>query len=79
MSFIHHNRLRYRIEIGITPRSGAPHVADEHLVALGHDGQPKTRPHYAPHYPHLTALKKELKSWFFYYFEGATGAHASAH
>jgi predicted ATPase len=104
-SFIHHSRLRYRIEIGISPRTGVLHVADEHLVALGHDGQPKTRPlpflelvgrrihlrmegqshptyfdryldhaivsrpHYAPHYPHLTALKKELQSWFFYYFE----------
>jgi len=104
-SFIHHNRLRYRIELGITPRSGVLHVADEYLVALGHDGQPKarpqpflervsgrihlrmegqshptyfdryldhaivSRPHYAPHYPHLTALKKELQSWFFYYFE----------
>jgi len=28
-----------------------------------------SRPHYAPHYPHLTALKRELESWFFYYFE----------
>jgi predicted ATPase len=28
-----------------------------------------SRPHYAPHYPHLTALKKELQSWYFYYFE----------
>jgi predicted ATPase len=28
-----------------------------------------SRPHYAPHYPHLTALKRELQSWFFYYFE----------
>jgi len=28
-----------------------------------------SRPHYPPHYPHLTALKKELQSWFFYYFE----------
>jgi len=28
-----------------------------------------SRPHYAPHYPHLTALKTELQSWFFYYFE----------
>lgn len=104
-SFIHHNHLRYRIEVGISPRSGVLHVADEYLVALGLDGQPKTRPqpflervsgrihlrmegqshptyfdryldhaivsrpHYAPHYPHLTALKKELQSWFFYYFE----------
>ncbi len=28
-----------------------------------------SRPHYAPHYPHLTALRKELQSRFFYYFE----------
>jgi predicted ATPase len=28
-----------------------------------------SRPAYAPHYPHLTALKKELQSWLFYYFE----------
>ncbi len=104
-SFIHHTDLRYRIEIGIEPRSGILHVHDEYLVALGRDGQPKTRPHafleklgeriylrmegqahptyfdrylnhaivsrphYAPHYPHLTAFKKELQSWFFYYFE----------
>lgn len=104
-SFIHHDRLRYRIEIEIIPQSGALHVKDEYLVALGKDGQPKSkpqpflevvgnrihlrmegqshptyfdkyldhsivsRPHYAPHYPHLTALKKELQSWFFYYFE----------
>ena len=104
-SFIHHTRLRYRIEVGISPGSGVVHVADEYLVALGLDGQPKSRPqpflervnhrihlrmegqshptyfdryldhaivsrpYYAPHYPHLTALKKELQSWFFYYFE----------
>lgn len=104
-SFIHHTNLRYRIEVGITPRSGVLHVSDEYLVALGRDGKPRSRPqaflekvghrfhlrmegqshptyfdryldhaivsrpHYAPHYPHLTALKKELQSWFFYYFE----------
>jgi predicted ATPase len=104
-SFIHHENLRYRIEIGISPRSGVLHVSDEYLVALGQDGKPRSRPHaflervndrihlrmegqshptyfdryldhaivsrphYAPHYPHLTALKKELQSWFFYYFE----------
>ena len=105
LSFIHHNNLRYRIEIGISPRTGVLHIADEYLAALGRDGEPKSRPqpflerkndrihlrmegqshptyfdrfldhailsrpHYAPHYPHLTALKKELQSWFFYYFE----------
>ena len=104
-SFIHHKNLRYRIEIGISPRSGVLHVSDEYLVALGRDGEPRSRPqaflervnnrihvrmegqshptyfdryldhaivsrpHYAPHYPHLTALKTELQSWFFYYFE----------
>lgn len=104
-TFLHHQHLRYRIEIGITPRSGVLHVVNEYLVALGQDGLPKkspraflerhnerihlrmegqshptyfdryldhaiiSRPHYAPHYPHLTALKKELQSWFFYYFE----------
>jgi len=104
-SFIRHENLRYRIEIGVSPRSGVLHVADEYLVALGRNGEPKSsprpflermngrihlrmegqshpiyfdryldhaivsRPHYAPHYPHLTALKKELQSWFFYYFE----------
>lgn len=102
---IHHTSLRYRIEVGISPRSGVLHVADEYLVPLGKDGKPKSsprafleqknnrihlrmegqshptyldryldyaivsRPHYAPHYPHLTAFKKELESWFFYYFE----------
>jgi predicted ATPase len=104
-TFIHHTSLRYRIEVGISPKSGVVHVADECLLALGQDGEPKarpkpflervdnrihlrmegqshptyfdryldhaivSRPHYAPHYPHLTALKEELQSWFFYYFE----------
>lgn len=104
-SFIHHKNLRYRIEIGVSPRSGVLHVSDEYLVALGRNSEPRSspraflekmnnrihlrmegqshptyfdryldhaivsRPHYAPHYPHLTALKKELQSWFFYYFE----------
>lgn len=26
-------------------------------------------PLYPPHYPHLTALRQELASWFFFYFE----------
>ena len=26
-------------------------------------------PHYAPHYPHLTAARRELASWRFFYFE----------
>lgn len=28
-----------------------------------------SRPHYPPHFPHLTALKKEMESWLFFYFE----------
>jgi len=104
-SFIHHKLLLYRIQIEISPRSGILRVVDEHLVALGKDGRPRSRPqafiekvkdrihlrmegqshpryfdsgldhsivsqpHYPPHYPHLTAFKKELQSWQFYYFE----------
>ena len=26
-------------------------------------------PHYAPHYPHLTAVRRELERWQFFYFE----------
>lgn len=26
-------------------------------------------PHYPPHYPHLTAVRRELESWMFFYFE----------
>ena len=26
-------------------------------------------PHYPPHYPHLTAARRELESWLFFYFE----------
>lgn len=26
-------------------------------------------PHYPPHYPHLEAARRELESWFFFYFE----------
>ena len=28
-----------------------------------------SKPLYPPHYPHLTALRRELESWKFYYFE----------
>lgn len=28
-----------------------------------------SRPHFARHYPHVTAFKRELKNWQFYYFE----------
>ena len=26
-------------------------------------------PHYPPHYPHLAAMRRELESWLFFYFE----------
>ncbi|MCK4658049.1 MAG: AAA family ATPase [Phycisphaerae bacterium] len=28
-----------------------------------------SRPHYAPHYPHIEAFKRELSGWRFYYLE----------
>ena len=28
-----------------------------------------SKPHYAPHYPHLVATHRELESWLFFYFE----------
>ncbi|MBI2422968.1 MAG: AAA family ATPase [Candidatus Hydrogenedentes bacterium] len=28
-----------------------------------------SRPHYAPHYPHMVAVQLELESWRFFYFE----------
>ncbi len=28
-----------------------------------------SKPLYTPHYPHLSALRRELESWMFYYFE----------
>jgi predicted ATPase len=104
-SYIHHKQLRYRIQIGITPKSGVLHVSDEYLAPLDKNGKPKakpqpfiekvhnklhlrmegqahptffetrldhaiiSRPHYPAHYPHLTALSRELQSWYFYYFE----------
>lgn len=104
-NYIHHKRLRYRIEVGIKPATGMLFVCDEYLTALDRDWMPRSkpqpflqrkadrihlrmegqshptyidrrldhtiasRPHYPPHYPHLTALRQELESWWFYYFE----------
>lgn len=112
-SHIHHTRLRYRVEIEISPKSGMLHVAAEYLAPLGRDGNPKSkpqpfletigerihlrmegqahptyfdrlldhtivsRPHYPPHYPHLTALKKEMESWLFFYLEPRERMRAS--
>jgi predicted ATPase len=37
-----------------------------------------SRPHYPPHYLHLAAFKRELQSWFFYYFEPRERMRATA-
>ncbi|MEA3385921.1 MAG: AAA family ATPase [Thermodesulfobacteriota bacterium] len=34
-------------------------------------------PHYPPHYPHLVAMRKELESWQFFYFEPRERMRAS--
>ena len=36
-----------------------------------------SRPHYPPHFPHLTALKKEMENWLFFYFEPRERMRAS--
>lgn len=36
---------------------------------LGMDHTVLTTPLYAPHYPHITAFKRELEGWRFFYFE----------
>ena len=36
-----------------------------------------SRPHYPPHFPHLTALKKEMESWLFFYLEPRERMRAS--
>ena len=41
-----------------------PTYYDRHL-----DHTILSMPHYPPHYPHLVAARRELESWFFFYFE----------
>ena len=45
---------------------GQPHPAgfDRYL-----DHSILSMPHYPPHYPHLVAVRQELESWQFFYFE----------
>jgi predicted ATPase len=52
-------RLRLRLE-----GQGHPHYLDPHL-----DQSVVSMPLFAPHYPHMAAVRKELSRWFFYYFE----------
>lgn len=41
-----------------------PTYYDRHL-----DRSILSMPHYPPHYPHLAAVRRELESWLFFYFE----------
>ena len=44
---------------------------------LGLDHSVLSSPLYPPYYPHLTAMRQELASWFFYYFEPRERMRAS--
>lgn len=105
LSPVRERKLRYRIEIALSPRTGLLQVVDEYLAALNDAGEPTGKrrpflsregnrlhlrlegqahpmyferfldhsilslPHYPPHYPHLAAMRRELESWLFFYFE----------
>ncbi|MBP7462013.1 MAG: AAA family ATPase [Candidatus Delongbacteria bacterium] len=53
------NRLSLRME-------GQAHPT---FYEIGLDYTILSLPLYPPHYPHLTALKREMENWMFYYFE----------
>ncbi|MCM8610604.1 MAG: AAA family ATPase [Candidatus Accumulibacter sp.] len=53
------NRLHLRLEGQAHPTYYERHL-DHSILSL---------PHYPPHYPHLVAMRKELESWLFFYFE----------
>src|SRR5262249_49335830 len=53
------NRLHLRMEGQAHPTYFDPYLAHSIL----------SKPLYPPHHPHLTALRRELESWMFYYFE----------
>ena len=52
-------RLHLRLE-----RQAHPTYYDRYL-----DHSILSMPHYPPHYPHLVAARRELESWWFFYFE----------
>jgi predicted ATPase len=54
-----HNRLHLRME-----GQAHPTYFERYL-----DHSILSKPLYPPHYPHLTAVRKELESWMFFYFE----------
>lgn len=53
------NRLHLRLEGQAHPTYYERYL-DHSVLSL---------PHYPPHYPHLVAMRKELESWLFFYFE----------
>ena len=61
------DRIHLRMEGQSHPTYMERHL--DHTIA--------SRPHYPPHYPHLTALRRELESWWFYYFEPRERMRAS--
>lgn len=52
-------RLHLRMEGQAHPTYYERHL-DHSILSL---------PNYPPHYPHLVAMRRELESWFFFYFE----------
>ncbi|MFH1737980.1 MAG: AAA family ATPase [bacterium] len=56
-------RMGHRLHLRMEGQSH-PSYFERHL-----DHSIISKPHYPPHYPHLTALKKEMESWLFFYFE----------
>lgn len=53
------NKLHLRMEGQAHPTYYERYL-DHSILAL---------PNYPPHYPHLVAMRRELESWFFFYFE----------
>ncbi len=62
------NRLHLRFEGQAHPTYFERHL-DHAIVSM---------PFYPPHYPHLFAMKEELLSWFFFYFEPRVQMRASS-
>ena len=59
--FISRNKDRIRLRL-----EGQAHPTDYDRYL---DHSILSMPHYPPHYPHLTAARRELESWLFFYFE----------
>ena len=55
----HDDHIRLRME-----RQAHPRYYERYL-----DHTVLSMPHYPPHYPHLTAARRELERWQFFYFE----------